>query len=215
METAKEVGGDFYDFYFIDDDHFAMVMADVSDKGIPAAMFMIRAKAAIKNRAKKGGTPAQILYDVNNSLCKHNDAKLFVTVWLAIVELSTGKVLEANAGHEHPALCRDGEYRLVKYPHSPPLSTLPGLPFNDREFTLQPGDKIFVYTDGVTDAENSSDERFGEAGLTNVLKTAEEYDSEATVNAVRDAIKTYASGKAQFDDITMLAFTYFGKMQDA
>ena len=211
MDTAKEVGGDFYDFFFVDDDHFAIVIADVSDKGIPAAMFMMQSKTRIRARAMQGGIPAQILYDANNDLCDNNEAKLFVTVWMAIIELSTGKVTEVNAGHEHPALYRDGEYRLIRYPHSPPLAVMNGVPFANREYILRPGEKIFVYTDGVTDAVAPDGARFGEDGLVSTLNMAPNAGSEETVISVLSATKEHAGDVDQFDDITLCSFTYLGK----
>lgn len=127
MTPAKEVGGDFYDFFFVDDDHLALVMADVSGKGVPAALFMVIAKTLIKNRAQMGESPAQILKFVNTELCEGNDAELFVTVWLAIIELSTGKGIAANAGHEHPALRHaDGQWELVVYRHSLAVAAMDG-----------------------------------------------------------------------------------------
>ncbi|MBO4395339.1 MAG: SpoIIE family protein phosphatase [Eubacterium sp.] len=211
MDTAREVGGDFYDFFFIDDDHLAIVIADVSDKGIPAAMFMMQAKARIHGRTMQGGTPAQIMYDVNNALCDDNEAKLFITIWLAIIELSTGKGIEVNAGHEHPALYRDGAYRLIKYPHSPPVAVMKNMPYANRDFVLQPGEKILVYTDGVTDAVNENNERFGDDGLMAVLDSAGDLGPEETITELRSAIGTHTGNAKQFDDITICSFSYFGK----
>lgn len=210
METAKEVGGDFYDYFLLDPDHLAIVMADVSDKGIPAAMFMMRAKAKIHDRARRGGTPAQILYDSNNSLCKNNKERLFVTVWLAIIDLSTGRGLEANAGHEHPAFYKNECYRLVKYPHSPPIAGVPNLPYTDREFILHPGDKIFVYTDGITDAINKENKRFGEDALVTALNELADKDPKATIDGISQKVNSFSEGATQFDDITMCAFIYYG-----
>ena len=162
MDPAKEVGGDFYDFFLVDDDHLCLVMADVSGKGVPAALFMVIAKTLIKNRAQMGDSPAEILYNVNNQLCEGNEAEMFVTVWLAIIELSTGKGVAANAGHEHPAICRkDGKYELVVYRHSPAVAAMEGIPFREHSFELHPGDRLFVYTDGVPEATNADNELFG------------------------------------------------------
>ena len=131
MTPAKEVGGDFYDFFFVDDDHIALVMADVSGKGIPAALFMMVARTLIKNRTLMGGSPSQILYDVNNQLCEGNAAELFVTVWLGILEIS------------------------------PVVAAIEGMTFKEHEFELKPGDSIFVYTDGVAEASDHAEELFG------------------------------------------------------
>ena len=162
MAPAKEVGGDFYDFFLIDGDHLGLVMADVSGKGVPAALFMVITKTLIKNRAQLGGTPAEILRDVNEQLCEGNDAEMFVTVWLAILELSTGRGTAANAGHEHPAIRRaDGQFELVKYRHSPAVAVMKGMQFREHEFELHPGDNLFVYTDGVAEATDADEQLFG------------------------------------------------------
>lgn len=137
-------------------------MADVSGKGVPAALFMVIAKTLIKNRAQMGGKPAEVLQFVNEQLCEGNDAELFVTVWFAILEISTGKGIAANAGHEHPAIRRaGGEFELVIYRHSPAVATMKGMRFREYEFELHPGDNLFVYTDGVPEATDAHNELFG------------------------------------------------------
>ena len=162
MDPAKEVGGDFYDFFLVDDDHICLVMADVSGKGVPAALFMVIAKTLIKNRAQMGDSPAEILTNVNEQLCQGNDAELFVTVWLAVIQLSTGQGVAANAGHEHPVIKRkNGQYEMVVYRHSPAVATMDGIRFREHAFELKPGDNLFVYTDGVPEATNSHNELFG------------------------------------------------------
>ena len=213
MHPAKVVGGDFYDFFFLDSDHLAIVMADVSGKGIPAALFMVNAKSNIKNRTLRGGriSPSEVLYDVNNQLCEGNDAELFVTVWLGILEISTGKVVEANAGHEHPAIRRaDGEFELAKYKHSPAVATLPGLKFRENEFKLNPGDSLFVYTDGVTEATNSGDELFKTTRLLEALNKEPDADAKRMCEIVTEEIDEFVGDAPQFDDITMLGFKYLG-----
>lgn len=211
MDPAKEVGGDFYDFFLVDDDHLALVMADVSGKGIPAAMFMMNAKTLIKNRAMAGGTPAEILADVNEQLCEGNDAQLFVTVWLAVVELSTGRGLSVNAGHEHPALRRaGGAYELAVYRHSPAVAALEGLRFREREFELRPGDSLFVYTDGVAEAMNADDELFGTQRMLDALNQAPDAAPHEALAAVKHSLDAFAGETPQFDDITMLCLKYNG-----
>ncbi len=211
MEPAKEVGGDFYDFFLVDEDHLAMVIADVSGKGVPAALFMVIAKTLIKNRAQMGGTPAEILTDVNNQLCEGNEAELFVTVWLAIVEISTGKGLAANAGHEHPVLRRaDGAYELVKYRHSPALAVMEGLRYKEHEFRLYPGDRLYVYTDGVPEATNADNELYGTDRMLAALNRGDYADGKALLEGVRSDMDTFVEQAPQFDDITMLCLTYFG-----
>ena len=211
MTPAKEVGGDFYDFFFVDDDHIALVMADVSGKGIPAALFMMVARTLIKNRAMLGGTPSEILYDVNNQLCEGNVAELFVTVWLGILEISTGKGLAANAGHEHPAIYRRGDaFSLNVYKHSPVVAAMEGMMFKEHEFQLQPGDMIFVYTDGVAEATNAAKELFGTDRMLDALNKDPEATPEQLLHNVMDGINDFVQGAEQFDDITMLSLKYFG-----
>ena len=212
MNPAKEVGGDFYDYFFVDDDHLAMIMADVSGKGVPAALFMVIAKTLLKNRALMGGTPSEILGDVNNQLCEGNEAELFVTVWLTIFEISTGKGIASNAGHEHPVIRRkDGVYELVTYKHSPALAVMEGVKFKQHEFILCPGDSFFVYTDGVAEATDSSNELFGNERLLKYLNREPDADPRKTLENVMFGIEEFVEDAPQFDDITMLCFKYFGK----
>ena len=145
MDPAKEVGGDFYDFFMIDEDHLGLVVADVSGKGVPAALFMVIAKTLIKNRALMGGSPSEILGYANEQLCEGNDAELFVTVWLAIIDIKTGKGVAANAGHEHPAIKRaGGKFELSIYKHSVAVATMEGIKFREHEFEVHPGDTVKV-----------------------------------------------------------------------
>ena len=211
MDPAKEVGGDFYDFFMVDDDHLALVMADVSGKGVPAALFMVIAKTLIKTRTQEGGLPGDILADVNNRLCEGNEAELFVTVWLAIIEISTGKGWAANAGHEHPALRRrGGEYELVIYKHSPAVATMEGLPFKQHEFKLEPGDRIYVYTDGVAEATDCSNELYGTDRMLAALNRCDGKELKEILADVRKDIDEFVGEAEQFDDITMLIFDYYG-----
>ena len=211
MDPAKEVGGDFYDFFLVDDDHIGLVMADVSGKGIPAAMFMMTAKTLIKNRTLAGGTPSEILAYANTQLCEGNDAELFVTVWLAILDLRTGKGLAANAGHEHPAIRRaDGSYELVVYRHSPAVATLEGLRFKEHEFELHPGDSLFVYTDGVAEATDANNELFGTDRMLAALNRDSAATPEKLLKTVREEIDAFVAGAPQFDDITMLCIQFNG-----
>ena len=211
MTPAKEVGGDFYDFFLIDEDHLGLVMADVSGKGVPAALFMVIAKTLIKNRAQMGGGPGEILQYVNEQLCEGNDAELFVTVWFAILDLKTGKGLAANAGHEHPALRRaDGQYELVVYRHSPAVATMEGMRFREHEFELHPGDSLFVYTDGVAEATNAQEELFGTDRMLTALNRDPGAAPETLLHTVRQDIDAFVGDAPQFDDITMLGLHYLG-----
>lgn len=212
MDPAKEVGGDFYDFFLIDEDHVGLVMADVSGKGVPAALFMVIAKTLIKNRALMGGSPSDVLSYANDQLCEGNEAELFVTVWFGILEISTGKGVAANAGHEHPAIRRkDGKFELVVYRHSPAVATMEGIPFKQHEFELHPGDSLFVYTDGVAEATNAHDELYGTDRMLEALNRNPDATAEELLKTVRESIDEFVGDAPQFDDITMLGLNYFGK----
>lgn len=214
MHPAKEVGGDFYDFFLIDEDHLALVMADVSGKGVPAALFMVIAKTLIKNRAQMGGSPKEILNYVNDQLCEGNEAELFVTVWLAILDLNTGKGVAANAGHEHPVIRRaGGQYELVVYRHSPAVATMENIRFRDHEFELHPGDSLYVYTDGVPEATNAQDELFGTERMLKALNEAPDAATDEILHTVSRHIEAFMVDAPQFDDITMLCLKYFGKKE--
>ncbi|MBR5336872.1 MAG: PP2C family protein-serine/threonine phosphatase [Lachnospiraceae bacterium] len=212
MDPAKEVGGDFYDFFLIDDDHLGMVMADVSGKGVPAALFMVIAKTLIKNRALMGGSPSEVLAYANEQLCEGNEAELFVTVWFAILTLSTGKGVAANAGHEHPVVRRkDGEFELIQYRHSPAVATMEGIPFKEHDFELFPGDTLFVYTDGVAEATNSENVLYGYDRMLAALNRNTNSSLKELLVGLREDIDGFVGEAPQFDDITMLGLHYKGK----
>ena len=214
MDPAKEVGGDFYDFFMLDETHVALVMADVSGKGVPAALFMVISKTMIKNRALLGGTPSQILRDVNNQLCVSNTSELFVTVWMAVIDIQTGKGIAANAGHEHPALCRrNGSFELVKYPHSPALAVMEGMNFKEHDFALYPGDRIFVYTDGVPEATDKNDELYGTDRMLVSLNQHPDADNRELLESLKKDIDLFVGDAMQFDDLTMLVFDFNGSDQ--
>ena len=214
MTPAKEVGGDFYDFFFVDNDHIALVIADVSGKGVPAALFMVIAKTLVKNRAinEPMRSPSDIIYDVNNQMCQGNDQELFVTMWLCIIELSTGKGMVANAGHEHPVVKRaGGKFELDVYKHSVAIAIFEGVEFTEHEFMLNPGDTLFVYTDGVTEATNEKMELFGTERLLEALNKEPEANTKKLLRNVKDDIDEFVGDAPQFDDITMLGFKYLKK----
>ena len=211
MTPAKEVGGDFYDFFFFDSDHMALVIADVSGKGIPAALFMMTIKTLIKNQLQSGCDPAAALDNVNRQISERNTLMMFVTVWLAVLEISTGKGLACNAGHEHPVLQRaDEKYELQVYPHNMLVGGLKKARYQNREFELRPGDCIFVYTDGIPEAKNTMGEMFGEERLTKALNQYPNVEPEELIRHVHDAVNHFAGNAEQFDDITMLCFRYYG-----
>ncbi len=206
MTPAKEVGGDFYDFFLVDDDHLALVIADVSGKGVPAALFMMISKTLIKSAAQNRLSPHAVLEQVNNQLCENNDAEMFVTVWLGILEISTGKMLCANAGHEYPAIKRgDGAFELLRDRHGFVLAAMENTRFHEYEVDLEPGDAIFVYTDGVAEATNANNELFGTDRMLEALNAKPHSDCEDLLRNVHKGINTFVSGAPQFDDITMLS----------
>ncbi len=211
MTPAKEVGGDFYDFFMVDEDHLALVMADVSGKGIPAALFMMVSKSLIKSDILNGLSPSQALYDVNNQLCESNKAELFVTVWLAIIDVKTGEGVSANAGHEHPVIRgSNGKYELIKYKHSPAVATMENTRFRERSFKLDPGESIFVYTDGVPEANNDENELLGDERMLQALNKDPDATPEQVLNNVMESISEFTGDAKQFDDITMLCMHYRG-----
>lgn len=209
MTPAREVGGDFYDFFLVDDDHLALVIADVSGKGVPAALFMVIAKTLIRNAAQHGRTPAEIFSFVNKQLCDGNKEEFFVTTWMGIIEISTGKGLAANAGHEHPAIRRSGgEWELAVYRHSPMLAAMDEMSFEEHEFTLGPGDSLFVYTDGVPEATNADRELFGTERMLQALNEKADADPEELIPHVKMRVDEFVSDAPQFDDITMLGIKW-------
>ncbi len=213
MTPAKEVGGDFYDFYFTDDDHICMVIADVSGKGVPASLFMMISRILIKNRLKGGDSPGEALENVNRQICEGNSLGYFVTVWLAVLDISTGKGTAANAGHEHPALYRsDGRYELVKYKHSMAVGVFEDAVFSEHEFKMEPGDSLFVYTDGVAEAVNIGNEQFGTDRMLDALNREPGAEPDIILENVMDGINEFTAGTEQFDDITMLCFKYYGNL---
>ena len=211
MTPAKEVGGDFYDFFMIDDDHMGFVMADVSGKGVPAALLMMVSRVLIKSGLQNGKDPAETLESVNNQLCEGNEADFFVTVWCAVLEISTGKGIAANAGHEHPVLRRaGGGYELQVYRHSMPVGTIKDIPFRQHAFQLNPGDSFFVYTDGVPEATSEQKELFGTQRMLAALNKDPDALPEQILENVMQSINSFVDGAEQFDDITMLSFRYLG-----
>lgn len=211
MQPAREVGGDFYDFFMVDDDHVCLVMADVSGKGVPAALLMMTTRVLIKSHMLRGESPAQVLYNVNNQLCETNDEDFFVTVWLASIRLSTGNGVAANAGHEHPIVRKaDGYYEPKIYRHSLPIGAMEGIAFREHEFALRPGDSLFVYTDGVPEATNAGGMLFGIDRILKALNKDPNAAPQDILTETRKEIDQFVEDAEQFDDITMMCFRYFG-----
>lgn len=211
MNPAKEVGGDFYDFFLTDSDHLALVVADVSGKGIPAALFMVISKTLIKNQAQMGDSPAQILQAVNDQLCENNEAEMFVTVWLGILEISTGKLTAVNAGHEYPIMKKDGgEYEMLDDPHGFVMGVMPGMQYQEYEIWMHKGDSIYVYSDGAPDAVNAEEEQFERERLLASLNRIPGASPSELLGQVKGDIDRFVGEAAQFDDITMLCMRYCG-----
>ena len=206
MKPAKEVGGDFYDFFLLDEDHLALVIADVSGKGIPAALFMMMAKMQLENYAKMGLSPGQVMAKTNDALCLNNQENMFVTVWFGILELSTGKITASNAGHEYPVIRQPGgPYELIKDKHGCILGMLEGMQYPEYELTLQKGGMLFVYTDGVPEATRADNELFGTRRMVETLNVANDASPRNLLDAVHDAVDDFVGDAPQFDDLTMLA----------
>ena len=220
MDPAKEVGGDFYDFFLVDDDHLALVVADVSGKGVPAALFMMTARTLIKDAALEGLDPSSVMFRVNERLDESNKDGLFVTVWLGILELSTGELTFSDAGHEKLLLYQQGAWRFLPKGGCTALAVLEPDEFEDlpesyryrnETIRLQSGDLIFQYTDGVTEATNAQEELFGDDRLLDAMNGANNNAPESLLPYLRRRIDEFVKEAPQFDDITMLGLRYLGK----
>lgn len=211
MTPAKEVGGDFYDFFLIDENHLGLVIADVSGKGVPAALFMVIAKTLIKNSAGSSLSPKEILEKVNKQLCENNESEMFVTVWMGIMELSSGRVVAANAGHEYPAVKNaEGQFELIKDKHGFVLAAMDMAKYTEYEFTLGRGETLFVYTDGVPEATNAQNELFGTDRMLKALNQEPDETPEKILSNVRAVVDEFVGEAPQFDDLTMLCVKYYG-----
>ena len=211
MDAAREVGGDFYDFFLIDDDHLCLVIADVSGKGIPGALFMMISKVMIHNSAMQDKDPAEILSLLNESICSNNPMEMFVTVWIGILEISTGRLTAANAGHEYPALYRRGDgFTLFKDKHGLVAGAMPDISYTDYELRLEPGDKLFVYTDGVPEATSAEMELFGTDRMLEALNAVSDAGPSGLLSGVRASVDSFVKDAEQVDDLTMLGFEYRG-----
>ena len=211
MNPAKEVGGDFYDYFLIDNDHLCIVMADVSGKGVPAALFMMASKIIIQSCAMLGQSAAEILRKTNEAICSNNAEQMFVTVWLGILELSTGRLTAANAGHEYPVLKKpNGSFEVLKDEHGFVIGGMEGVHYKEYEVKVEPGTKLFVYTDGVVEATDRSKKLFGSERMLAALNAAQDKTPEQILKSVRAAVDSFVEGEEQFDDLTMLCLEYKG-----
>ncbi len=215
MTPAKEVGGDFYDFFLIDHDHLAMVMADVSGKGVPAALFMMISKTIVQNLVTSGYSPGNALEKMNEQICSNNREEMFVTVWLGVIDLRTGVLTAANAGHEYPVLKKpDGSFEFFKDKHGFVIGGMAGMKYREYELKFEPGSKLFLYTDGVPESTNENNVLFGNDRMLEALRSAEDKAPDAILGAVADAVMEFSGSAPQFDDVTMLCFEYIGTKKD-
>ena len=211
MDPAKEVGGDFYDFFFIDDDHLCLVIADVSGKGIPAAMFMTICKIILANTAKLGKSPAETLENANIAICPNNREEMFVTVWMGILELSTGILTASNAGHEYPILRGpDGKFEMLKDSHGFVIGVMEGMEYQCYEIRIAPGSTLFLYTDGLPEATDPGKCMFGTDRILEVLNINPDQNPEQILNTMTEAVNDFVKDAEQFDDLTMLCLHYKG-----
>ena len=214
MDPAKEVGGDFYDFFFVGADKVAIVIADVSGKGIPAALFMMHSKTAIRGLGETGTEIVELFRRVNLELCEGNQAEMFVTVWMAIVDLNTGKTVCVNAGHEYPVLMKKGgDYKLIKDSHALPLGCMSDVLYYSYEIDLKPGDCLYVYTDGIPEAINADEEQFGTDRMLDVLNENKDASMTDLLAAVKAGVDKFVGEAEQFDDQTMVGFRYNGPQE--
>ena len=213
MNPAKEVGGDFYDFFLIDESHLALVIADVSGKGIPASLFMMRSMLMIESLTTQTRSPAQILGTLNSMISENNASKMFVTVWLAILDLKTGKLTASNAGHEYPIIKKPGEkFELYKDKHCFIVGGKKKMTYKEYEMDLEPGTVIFVYTDGVPEAKNAENKMYGLDATVDALNKEVDADVETLVKNVQGSVSDFVKDAEQFDDLTALCIEYCGPM---
>ena len=205
MKPAKEGGGDFYNFVLVDDDHLAVWIGDVSDKGVPAALFMMSINIMINIRTCMGGTPSEIMAFVNDNICEHNGENMFITIWLGILEISTGRLTFVNAGHEDMAVYREGgEFELYKTKHNIAVGIQSGMVYKDFEMQLGKGDKIFIYTDGVPEATDPYDTLFNTDRMISALNERKDGSPQEFLKIVYTRVKEFVGDRTQFDDLTMV-----------
>ena len=219
MHAAKEVGGDFYDFFLLGEDTLGFLIADVSGKSIPGAMFMMTGRTIIKSLAESGLSPAEVFTVANEKLCEGNEAELFITAWMGYLDLKTGLVHVANAGHNPPVLIRNGKAEYIVLKPGLMLAGMDGMLYKEQTLQLQKGDVLYLYTDGVTEAMDQDGKQYGEDRLRELLSFGDRYPSPADENGVAGAVcklvsedvQKFVNGAEQSDDITMLCVKYIGK----
>ena len=211
MTPAREVGGDFYELFLVDDDPLCLMIADVSGKGIPAALFMMAAKILLEHNVKMGKSPAQVLSDVNTAICNKNVEDMFITAWLGIIDLPAGKITCANAGHEYPMLKKpEGGYEIIRDKHELVLGAMNDLKYHEYELQMERGSALFLYTDGLAEANNVDGEMFGTEHILEELNTDPYRTPEEIICDMKEAVDEYIEGREPFDDLTMMSFAYYG-----
>lgn len=209
MHPAKEVGGDFYNFLLVDDRHLAVVMADVSGKGVPASLFMMVSNILIMERLRSFDDPANAISYVNKRICARNTLNMFVTVWLGIIDLENGNVIACNAGHDNPVVCRkNGRIEVINDVHGVIVGAMDDSEYTNYEFSLEKGDKLFLYTDGVVEATNANNELFTEARMREALSKLKSKSPSEILKGMKKSIDSFVGDAPQFDDITMMLFEY-------
>jgi len=211
MDPAREVGGDFYDFFYLDENRFCIVIGDVSEKGVPAALYMVITKTLIKTIALQGAPLHDVLFKVNNMLSEDNTSCMFVTLFCAVVDISTGEMVYTNAGHNPPFIAApNNDFTLLDLPEGAILGPIPGLMYQSKSVLLSPGHTVFIYTDGVSEAMNAKGELFGMDRLEQVLNQTRKANAKDFCKALSTSLEVYADKTEQSDDITLIVFHYKG-----
>ncbi|MBQ7620525.1 MAG: SpoIIE family protein phosphatase [Treponema sp.] len=209
MVSADEVGGDFYDFYFAGEERLAILIADVSDRGIPSALFMMRAKTLLKSLIESGLSPAEVFKSANDSLCQGNETGMLLSAWLGIVDLKKGSVTYANAGHKPPVLLKEfGEAQRLSESKNCMMGAMPGLDYQEGQASLENNDEIFLWTDGITSSQNASGDSFGEERLERLLTENKMSGCKALCEKALSAAQEFRGGRPQEDDIALLCFKF-------
>lgn len=203
MVTAKEVGGDFYDYFFVDENRLCFLIADVSGKGTPAALFMMTAKTVIKDYAMNLSSTSEIFTAVNTRLCESNKSEMFATAWIGLLDLQTMTLQYTNAGHNYPLLCRNGSCQLLTDRHGLILAAMDGIKYSQSKLKLEKGDRLLIYTDGITEAHNSSNAMYGEDRLIRIMEETSKESCEDVLAAITEDVNRFANDAPQFDDMTM------------
>ena len=208
MQPAKEVGGDFYDVFFVDKDRLAFVIGDVSGKGIPAALFMANSKITLQNCIRDIPALGEAVATANNALCARNEADMFITLWVGVLDLQSGEITYVNAGHNPPVTVLNGEASYLTKKSGLVLAGMDGVPYKEHTLTLQKGDTVYLYTDGVTEAENAANELYGEDRLLTCFEQIKNSAPEEVIETIKQSVEVFVNGADQFDDMTMLCFKW-------